>query len=135
MGWLIHRHLINTTNQNPVKINTAVSLITTSKNSLKKLGYLVHPLSSLTINLFKTNSFTSFRFINSSQPRKTSSSKIHLTFNIWIDFLILAVTASANPIFNQIFLILIIIKTFKINSSLTVSRIFWVRWKMRLLIK
>jgi hypothetical protein len=58
-----------------------------------------------------------------------------LTFNIWIDFLILAVTASANPIFNQIFLIWIIIKTFKINSSLTVSRIFWVRWKMRLLIK
>ena len=135
MGWLIHRHLINTTNQNLVKINTAVSLITTSKNSLKKLVYSVHPLSSLTINLFKTNSFTSFRFINSSQPRKISSSKIHLTFNIWIDFLILAVTANANPIFNQIFLIWIIIKTFKINSSLTVSRIFWVRWKMRLLIK
>ena len=132
MGWLIHRHLINTTYQNLVKINTAVSLITTSKNSLKKLVYSVHPLSSLTINLFKTNSFTSFRFINSSQPRKISSSKIHLTFNIWIDFLILAVTANANPIFNQIFLIWIIIKTFKINSSLTVSRIFWVRWKMRL---
>ena len=135
MGWLIHRHLINITNQNPIKINTMVSLRTSNKNSLKKLGYSVHPLSSLIINLFKTNSFTSFRFISSSQPKKASSSKIHLTIKIWIDFLIQAVTANANPIFNQILQIWIIIKTFKINSSLTVSRIFWVRWKMRLLIK
>ena len=123
MGWSKPLHLKNTTTKNHIKINTMVSF-KTSINNLRRLVILVPPLNSLTINLFKINSFNNFRFLKSLQPRKASNSKIHLTFNIWIDFQIPVVTVNFNQIFNKALQILIIIKTFKIIRSSTASRIF-----------
>ena len=131
MGWLKLQVLTNIISQNLIKSNIVVSLKTTNNNnSLKTLEYSVLPMNSLINSIFKISNFTSSRFIKSLVTRKASNSKILLTFKIWIDFLIPAVTANVNPIFNKAFQIWIIIKTPKITNSSTTSRIFWVRWKV-----
>ena len=131
MGWLKLQVLTNIISQNLIKSNIVVSLKTTNNNnSLKTLEYSALPMNSLINSIFKISNFTSSRFIKSLVTRKASNSKILLTFKIWIDSLIPAVTANVNPIFNKAFQIWIIIKILKITHSSTTSRIFWVRWKV-----
>jgi hypothetical protein len=131
MGWLKLQVLTNIISQNLIKSNIVASLKTTNNNnSLKTLEYSALPMNSLINSIFKISNFTSSRFIKSLVTRKASNSKILLTFKIWIDFLIPAVTANVNPIFNKAFQIWIIIKILKITHSSTTSRIFWVRWKV-----
>ena len=99
--------------------------ITNNKNNLKNLGYSIHYMNSnRTNNTYKINSSINSNFIRNFQTKKAANNKTHLTNNIWIDFLIRAVTASVNPIFSRLFLIWIIIKTFKIFSSSTANKIY-----------
>ncbi len=131
MGWLKLQVLTNIISQNLIKSNIVVSLKTSNNNnSLKTLEYSALPMNSLINNIFKISSFTSSRSIRSLVTRKASNSKVLLTFKIWIDSLIPAVTANVNPVFNRAFQIWIIIKTLKITSRSTTSRMFWVRWEV-----